>query len=180
MRQTARVIATATFAAVTLGFAGHAGAATAAPSNEHLNRQQVYEPWIAAVEQQAQAGFLAIEKPHHHHDLIQFDHIMLMAEFPGFIVPCVKVIRHLFNQSRHDTSIGVFLRVGYTSGGEHVKQEFTIPLQDFVITPHHAQPSSKKWRLVETLVDTTATPPDANTTFSGTAEIVEIGTPTSR
>ncbi|MFO0552614.1 MAG: hypothetical protein U0271_29760 [Polyangiaceae bacterium] len=141
----------------------------------------MYEPWIAAVEQQAEMGFLAVEKGHHHNqDLIDFDHIMTLAAFPGFIVPCVKVIRHLFNRSRHDASIGVFLRVGYTSAGQTVKREFTIPLQDFEITPHHPQPSNKKWRLVEALVDTTAAPPDANSTFSGTAEIVDIGTPTAR
>lgn len=108
----------------------------------------------------------------------QFDHVMVDPANPGFIIPCVKVLRRLYKKAAHHPDIQLLLLLRYSSNGQDQLKVVLLPLRDMELTHHHPQPNNRKLRLVETMVDVTDAPIDPGSNVIGTAHIIQ-GTPAS-
>jgi hypothetical protein len=86
---------------------------------------------------------------------------------PAFIIPCVKVFRRIYDRALTDRTIMAEVTVTYTSRGEPVTRVFDIPLGDFFLSDHHAQPHNRAFRLIETLLDISDAPIDDGTLPTG-------------
>lgn len=104
-------------------------------------------------------------------DGVLLDHVMLEAN-PFELIPCIKVRKNLFNQSRSDASITIEIRLTYTSRDTEIEKVFVVPLQALQLTTHHPQPQGK-WRLAETVLDVSDAPPDEGTAFTGTVTLLD-------
>ncbi len=103
---------------------------------------------------------------------VVLDHFMVSAENPRFIIPCVRVIRQLFEASRTDRSLTVEVRASYTSGGRLVEQVFVLSLADFELSDHHPQPRSNRWRLLDATVDLGELPIDPGSEITGSVTLL--------
>jgi len=94
---------------------------------------------------------------------------------PNLIIPCVKVIRSIWELSLTDRSIMAQLTATYQSNGETVTEDFELALGEFFLSDHHPQPKDQNIRLVEAELDISDAPIDDGSTVSGTIRIVRVG-----
>ncbi len=101
-------------------------------------------------------------------------HIMVDAENPNFIVPCVKVLRKHYNKAQHGSDAVVSIGFTYTTtiDGAAVQRagHLSIPLSQMQLTQHHDQPGGG-FLLVDTTIDV-GEPVDEGSP-AGTAELTD-------
>jgi hypothetical protein len=129
---------------------------------------RVVEPIRMELEETFAANAIGAGKPR----LAEFDHLMVDAGNPNFIIPCIKIARSLWKRGEHQPSLSLFISISYMSGGELTHKTITVAVRDMELTTHHAQ-ASRKTVLVEKTVDISAAPIDDNSDTDGEVRVVD-------
>ena len=87
----------------------------------------------------------------------------------GGIVPCVKVVKGIWNASQHTTFELDFV-LNYRSGGKNITRRVSIPVKQMHFMMDH--PTQNQYVRLDTVVDVTAAPVDPGTAVSGTVQLM--------
>ena len=100
------------------------------------------------------------------------DHVMIDPQNPGHIIPCIKVMRKLVKRAEKDPGLSLWISLRYLSNGVEKFKVVIVPVRDMEATTHHAN-NDKKTILLETDVDVSNAPVDADSEVTGTVRVVD-------